>query len=66
MRALDGRLYLEFVPFKERVARTNLLVVRSEVHQLFGRYSGAVETEDGQALRLHDVIGFVEEHQACW
>ena len=66
MRSLDGRLNLEFVPFKERVARTNLLLVRSEVHQIFGRYSGAAETDDGQLVRLSGVIGFIEEHQARW
>ncbi|MGQ9571800.1 MAG: DUF2804 domain-containing protein [Dehalococcoidia bacterium] len=66
MISSDGRLNLEFVPFKERVARSNLLLVRSELHQIFGRYSGTLTTDDGQALHLRDVIGFVEEHRARW
>ncbi len=40
--APDGRLDLTFEPFLERVAATNLLVITSEVHQMFGRYRGTV------------------------
>lgn len=66
MTSGDGRLRLEFAPFKERVARTNLLLVKSEVHQIFGHYSGTFTTDDGQELTLRDVVGFIEEHQARW
>ena len=66
MRSRDGRLRLEFVPFKERVARSNLLLVKSEIHQIFGHYSGAFTTDEGQAVALRDVTGFVEQHRARW
>lgn len=66
MTSSDGRLNLEFAPFKERVARTNLLLIFSEVHQIFGRYSGTLVTDDGKVLDLRSVIGFVEEHHARW
>ena len=66
MKSSDGRLDLEFVPFTERVARSNLLLIFSEVNQLFGRYSGTLVTDDGEALHLRDVIGFAEEHRARW
>src|SRR5215470_3054862 len=36
----DGRVDLELHPIVERVARTNFGIVRSDVHQVFGRYSG--------------------------
>jgi len=62
----DERLNLEFVPFKERVARSSFLLIRSEVHQMFGRYSGALVTDDGKVLHLRDVLGFAEEHHARW
>ncbi len=39
MSSPDGRLDLEFTPFVERVAKTNLLLITSEVHQMFGRYT---------------------------
>jgi hypothetical protein len=39
MSSPDGRLDLEFTPFVERVAQTNVLLIASEVHQMFGRYT---------------------------
>lgn len=62
----DGRLELEFVPLIERVAATNLLVISSEVHQMFGHYGGTVRTDDGEQIRLDGLIGFAEEHHARW
>jgi len=62
----NGRLELEFVPFKERVARSNLLLITSEVHQMFGRYRGKVVGDGGEAIEVRDVTGFAEEHHARW
>jgi hypothetical protein len=62
----DGRLDLTFTPFKDRTAKTNLGIIFSEVHQMFGRYNGRVVLNDGQPLEIHDLIGFAEEHQARW
>jgi hypothetical protein len=66
MTASDGRLDLLFTPFVERVARTNLLVITSEVHQMFGRYAGRLRTDDGEIIQLDDLVGFAEEHHARW
>ncbi|RPI89049.1 MAG: DUF2804 domain-containing protein, partial [Chloroflexi bacterium] len=61
-----GRLDLTFTPFKDRTARTNLGIIFSEVHQMFGRYNGRVTLDDGTPLEIRDLIGFAEEHQARW
>ena len=66
MVSSDGRVDLEFVPFLERVAATNLVIITSEVHQMFGHYRGTLQTDDGEALRLDEVVGFAEEHHAHW
>jgi hypothetical protein len=66
MVAPDGRLDVEFTPFLERVAQSNLLVVASKVHQIFGHYSGQVVTDDGRTIRLDGLVGFAEEHRARW
>ena len=66
MRSLDGRLDLVFEPFKERVAKSDLLVLSSEVHQMFGRYSGTLRTDEGEILRVENQIGWAEEHHAKW
>jgi hypothetical protein len=62
----DGRLALDFTPFIERVAITDLKLIYSEVHQLFGRYSGKVSANDGEMIQINDLIGFAEEHHARW
>jgi hypothetical protein len=62
----EGRLDLTFTPFKDRTAQTNLGVIFSEVHQMFGRYSGRVKLDTGEEVMVSDLIGFAEEHQARW
>lgn len=62
----EDRLKLTFTPFKERLARINLGLVFSEVHQMFGRYHGAVVTDAGETIPVRDLVGFAEEHHARW
>lgn len=66
MTTPDGRVQLTFTPFVERVARTDLLLIASQVHQMFGRYAGQVRTDDGQLIAVEGLIGFAEEHRARW
>jgi len=61
-----GRLDLTFTPFKERVAQTKLKVITSEVHQMFGRYSGKAVTDNGETIHIDGLTGFAEEHKARW
>jgi len=62
----EDRLDLVFTPFKDRTATTNLAIITSEVHQMFGRYNGHVMLDDGSKLEIKDLIGFAEEHHARW
>ncbi len=62
----QGRLALDFVPFAERLARTDLKLIFSEVHQMFGRYQGFVKTDDGETVHIEGLVGFAEEHHARW
>ena len=66
MKTPDGRLDLTFSPFFERVAKTDALVLKSEVHQMFGRYNGQVITDEGEKMEVVDLIGWAEEHNAYW
>jgi hypothetical protein len=43
-----------------------MVVIDSEVHQMFGRYSGTLAADDGEVIRLDGLIGFAEEHKARW
>jgi hypothetical protein len=60
------RVALSFLPLYERVARSNLVLVASEVHQMLGHFTGAVTTDDGERLTLEPAFGWVEEHAARW
>jgi hypothetical protein len=66
MSSSDGRLDLTFTPFLERVAKTDLKVITSEVHQMFGRYTGKVVSDEGKTIPVDGLVGFAEEHHAKW
>ncbi len=38
----------------------------SEVHQMFGRYSGFVVADNGERIEIKDLISWAEEHHAEW
>jgi hypothetical protein len=61
-----GGVSLRFTPFLERVARANAGLVRSEVHQLFGRYDGHVIPDSGERIEVRRLVGWAEEHVARW
>lgn len=61
----SGAVRLEFQPFYEKAEDTNLLVVRSSVHQVFGRYYGTLGV-DGRIIPIDGVVGWAEEHRARW
>jgi len=48
------------------LAATRLGIIDSEVHQMFGHYSGEAVTADGEKLIIKNLIGFAEEHRARW
>ncbi len=62
----ENRLNLTFTPFKDRLAETNLGIITSKVHQMFGRYNGFAITDEGERIEIKDLIGFAEEHHAKW
>lgn len=65
-RENNQRLDLMFTPFFHRIAQTQLPLLNSEVHQVFGRYDGRVITDDGETLQIQGLTGFAEEHHARW
>ncbi|MCA9604031.1 MAG: DUF2804 domain-containing protein [Myxococcales bacterium] len=61
LRTASGSVDLRFVPFHERASRIHLGVLRSEVHQCFGRFEGTLGEH-----RLDGLLGWAEEHRARW
>lgn len=57
---------LSFVPFYERIAKTNFLIVKSEMHQMVGHFSGHITTQTGERLTVAGLLGCAEDHFARW
>ena len=57
----DGHFEMDFVPVIDRAARTNALIIESDQHQVFGRFTGRAVLDDGTALELKDFLGFAEK-----
>lgn len=62
----DGRLDLTFIPEGKRCEKLNIWLLASNFTQLAGRFHGTIQTDDGQIIRLNDIIGFCEDHYAKW
>lgn len=57
----QGRLALHFEPIVDRAARLNALIIRTDQHQVFGRFNGTARLDDGRVLDIRDLIGFAEK-----
>ena len=62
----DGRLALDFLPILDRFADTNVGIIRSCQHQVFGRFSGRVVLDDGREIHLDHLVGFAEKVFNKW
>ena len=62
----DGRLQLDFQPILDRHSNTNLLLIQSWQHQIFGRFSGQVILDDGTTFPVKDLTGFAEKVKNRW
>ena len=62
----DGRLYMDFVPVIDRAADINLKLIRSNQHQVFGRFTGKVILDDGSTFEIENLPGFAEKVMNKW
>lgn len=62
----DGRFELDFEPAIDRYSKTNLLLIQSVQHQVFGYFTGKVVLDDGKELRLDRFLGFAEDVFNRW
>jgi hypothetical protein len=59
-------LDLELRPTFDRHERTAAVVLETEVHQVFGRWSGTVPDGGGGVLTVDGLVGFAEESRSRW
>lgn len=62
----EGRLMLDFYPILDRKDITDLGILCSKQHQVFGKFCGTVVLDDGSTLQLKNVIGFAEKVFNKW
>jgi hypothetical protein len=62
----DGRFEMDFEPIVDRSAATDLKILRSIQHQVFGRFTGFVVLDDGSKFAIERFLGFAEEVENRW
>jgi hypothetical protein len=66
VRSPDGQLDLTLRPRYDRHARTQAVVLATEVHQVFGRWHGHVPAPEGGRAEVDGILGFAEESRSRW
>ncbi len=62
----DGRFEMSFQPIIDRKALTSALVIMSDQHQVFGKFSGRAVLDGGTAVEIKDFLGFAEVVRNKW
>ena len=62
----DNRFHMDFTPILDRASCTNFGVLKSDQHQLFGRFTGRITLDDGTVLPVKDFFGFAEKVENKW
>ena len=62
----DGRFEMDFLPVMDRAAKTDVGIICSDQHQVFGRFSGTAVLDDGLKLEIRDLMGFAEKVRNKW
>ena len=66
MTSDDGRFEMEFQPVIDRASCTDVKLIKSDQHQVFGRFTGTAVLDDGTAIQVKDLMGFAEKVENKW
>ena len=66
VKSEDGRFDLILTPTLDRAAASDLLILASIQHQVFGHWAGSVLLEDGRRVEVKDLLGFCEKVRNRW
>ena len=62
----DGRFEMDFVPVLDRASCTDVILIKSDQHQVFGRFTGKAILDDGKVIEIKDFPGFAEKVENKW
>ena len=65
-QSASGDIQLKFQPILDRYSNTNILILQSMQHQVFGKFSGSFKLSDTETLEIKDMIGFAEKVSNRW
>ncbi|MBN1533863.1 MAG: DUF2804 domain-containing protein [Spirochaetes bacterium] len=62
----DDRFEMDFVPIIDRYSNANLLLIKSNQHQVFGRFTGKAVLDDKKVISINNFLGFAEKVMNRW
>lgn len=62
----DGRFEMDFKPIMDRASNTDFVVLGSDQHQVFGKFTGTAILDDGTKIKIKDFVGFAEKVSNKW
>lgn len=62
----DGRFEMDFVPVLDRASCTDVKLIKSDQHQVFGLFTGKAVLDDGSVINVKDFPGFAEKVENKW
>jgi hypothetical protein len=62
----DLAINLKFEPVLDRYSHTNILIISSNQHQVFGKFSGTFKISESKTIEIHDMMGFAEKVKNRW
>ena len=62
----DKRFEMDFIPVLDRASNTDFVILGSNQHQVFGKFTGTAVLDDGTKIKIKDFMGFAEKVSNKW
>lgn len=62
----DGRFEMDFTPVLDRAACTDVKLIKSDQHQVFGTFKGRAVLDNGTIIEVENFPGFAEKVENKW
>ena len=62
----DGRFEMDFRPVLDRCSCTDVKLIKSDQHQVFGKFTGKAVLDNGRAVEVKELMGFAEKVVNKW
>ena len=62
----DQRFEMNFIPIIDRKSRISAVVISSDQHQVFGKFTGKAVLDDGTIIEVKDFLAFAERVKNKW